>query len=108
MTSRKTLLYIGAVDENYRKLCYDIKDDGYTIIQSTDNSSALSIAKTTDVFIIIMSQSAFFTDDVAEVMETIKDYCEQKQITLVSIQGNVIRVEKSYWVSLKDNYHDNA
>lgn len=108
MTSRKTLLYIGAVDENYRKLCYDIKDDGYTIIQSTDNRSALSIAKTTDVFIIIMSQSAFFTDDVAEVMETIKDYCEQKQITLVSIQGNVIRVEKSYWVSHKDNYHDNA
>ena len=108
MTSRKTLLYIGAVDENYRKLCYDIKDDGYTIIHSTDNSSALSIAKTTDVFIIIMSQSAFFTDDVAEVMETIKDYCEQKQITLVTIQGNVIRVEKSYWVSLKDNYHDNA
>lgn len=92
MTLRQTLLYIGATDENYHRLCYVTKDAGYTIIQLRDCNVAMNMAKSLDVFIIIINQGEDSQICSAEDMEAITDYCVSHQITLVEIQSSLISV----------------
>lgn len=97
MNTRETIVYIGEIDKHYQKLCYETQNDGYTIIQLSDDKLLEDILQILDVFILVVNDIDLCAKDKS-VFESVRAYCQDHEIAWLEIKDDIISVEQIHWL----------